>query len=262
MSRLYRVARIIDLAVTVMVNELKIISREPGGLAILIIMPYIVAGGIAFVASFFTRVTRYEFLGEFIGFEVLTMSMLMVQTGARFIREERDGGRLESLMATPTSMYLILFSTSLSLMIVNMGAFIVAALPIIYLTYGPASILNLTLSLILLFIGLLPLYGIGLFFAGIVVRFRDVDALMNVLTSLLSVLSGATYPIYILPTWLRAVVYALPIYQLYESIMGIITRGGIPPIVYTLLASAIVYVLVGLTSYGAFERSMLRRGIA
>ncbi len=114
----------------VMANELKIISREPGGLALLIILPYFIAGGMAFIASFFVRVTSGVFIRQFIGFEVLMLSMIMMQTGgARFLWEERrGGGRLEFLLASPTSMYVILLGTSLVMIVVNIGAFTIASL--------------------------------------------------------------------------------------------------------------------------------------
>ncbi|WP_243669661.1 hypothetical protein [Vulcanisaeta sp. JCM 16161] len=79
----------VDVLIAVMINELKIISREPGGLALLIILPYFIAGGMAFIASFFVKVTSGVFIRQFIGFEVLMLSMIMMQTGARFLWEEK-----------------------------------------------------------------------------------------------------------------------------------------------------------------------------
>jgi hypothetical protein len=65
----------------IMLNELRIIAREPGGLVILLLMPYLVAGGMAFMASFFTKVSGIDFIREFIGFEVVMVFMIMDQTG-------------------------------------------------------------------------------------------------------------------------------------------------------------------------------------
>ncbi|WP_243666281.1 hypothetical protein [Vulcanisaeta sp. JCM 16159] len=126
----------IGVLLAVMANELKIISREPGGLALLVILPYFIAGSMAFIASFFVKVTSSVFIRQFIGFEVLMLSMIMVQTGSRFLWEERRGGRLEFLLASPTSMYLILLGTSLVMIIVNIGAFTIASLPLFYMEYG------------------------------------------------------------------------------------------------------------------------------
>ncbi len=245
----------------IMLNELRIIAREPGGLVILLLMPYLVAGGMAFMASFFTRVSGIDFIREFIGFEVVMVSMIMVQTGARFISEERSGGRLEHLIATPVSMYVILFATSIVMVIINISAYLVASLPVIYGVFGVIGLLRLIPTLVIMFIGLMPLYGIGLALAGVVVRLRDVDALMNVVTALLSVLSGATYPIYILPKWVDAVVVALPMYQMYQTALGIVMGSGVTGLIYGLAASTVAYLALGVFTYGRVERDMLKGGV-
>lgn len=245
----------------VMINEVRIIVREPGGLAMLIIMPYLVAGGTAFMASFFTRISGLDFIRQFIGFEVILMSMIMVQTGARFLSEERSGGRLEALMVTPTSMYTILLATSMTMILVNMGAYVIASMPIIYGIFGLMGLIRLIPSLVILFIGLIPLYGIGLILAGVVIKLRDVDSLMNVITSLLSVLSGATYPIYVLPKWVSLIVIAMPMYQLYQTTLSIMINGKVPALIYGLLASIVAYLALGVFTYGRVERNVLKGGI-
>ncbi len=251
----------LSLLWAIMINEFKIISREPGGLIILIIMPYLVAGGMAVMASFFTRVSGVNFIRQFIGFEILTVSVIMVQTGARFLNEERSGGRLEALMATPVSMYMILFATSMVMVIVNVGAYVIASLPIIYGAFGLSGLIRLIPSMVVIIIGLMPLYGIGLALAGIVIRIRDVDSLMNVITSLITVLSGATYPLYVLPKWVDLVVMAMPMYQLYQTTISVIMGSGISTLIYSLVASTIAYLMLGVFTYDRIERSILKNGI-
>ncbi|WP_054842472.1 ABC transporter permease [Vulcanisaeta distributa] len=253
----------VNALLAVMMNELKIISREPGGLALLIILPYFIAGGMAFIASFFVRVTSGGvFIRQFIGFEVLMLSMIMMQTGgARFLWEERrGGGRLEFLLASPTSMYVILFGTSLVMIVVNIGAFTIASLPLFYAEYGLIGAVRLAVALLLLFIGLLPLYGIGLLIAGLVMRLNDADSVTNVLTPILTILSGATYPIYVLPWWIRELVYALPMYiTFYSMYLESIGHESLTLIAY-LIAATIIYLLLGMTSYARLEREFKNRG--
>ena len=251
----------LSLLWAIMINEFKIISREPGGLIILIIMPYLVAGGMAVMASFFTRVSGVNFIRQFIGFEILTVSVIMVQTGARFLNEERNGGRLEALMATPVSMYMVLFATSMVMVIVNVGAYVIASLPIIYSAFGLSGLIRLIPSMVVIIIGLMPLYGIGLALAGIVIRIRDVDSLMNVITSLITVLSGATYPLYVLPKWVDLIVMAMPMYQLYQTTISIIMGSGISTLIYSLVASTIAYLMLGVFTYDRIERGILKNGI-
>ncbi|ADN51666.1 ABC transporter permease [Vulcanisaeta distributa] len=251
----------LNVLFAVMANELKIISREPGGLALLIILPYFIAGGMAFIASFFVRVTSGVFIRQFIGFEVLMLSMIMMQTGARFLWEERRGGRLEFLLASPTSMYVILLGTSLVMIVVNIGAFTIASLPLFYLEYGLIGAVRLALALLLLFIGLLPLYGIGLLIAGLVMKLNDADSVTNVLTPILTILSGTTYPIYVLPWWIKELVYALPMYiTFYSMYLESIGHESITLITY-LIAATIIYLLLGMTSYARLEREFRRKGV-
>lgn len=244
-----------------MVNELRIISREPGGLVLLIIMPYFIAGGMAFIASFFSRVTDLIFIREFLGFEVLILSLIMVQTGARFLAEERNGGRLEYLLMTSTGMYMVLLGTSLTMVIVDIGAFTIASLPVLYLSYGLISMERLVLALLLLFIGLMPLYGIGLIIAGLVMRFNDADSVMNIVTPILTILSGTTYPTYVLPLWIKYLVYVLPMYMTFYSMyMEILGKENLTLVISMVLA-VIIYLLLGVTSYASLERDLRRKGI-
>ncbi|WP_243675034.1 ABC transporter permease [Vulcanisaeta distributa] len=251
----------IGVLLAVMANELKIISREPGGLALLVVLPYFIAGSMAFIASFFVKVTSSVFIRQFIGFEVLMLSMIMVQTGSRFLWEERrGGGRLEFLLASPTSMYLILLGTSLVMIIVNIGAFTIASLPLFYMEYGLIGALRLALALLTLFIGLLPLYGIGLLIAGLVMRLNDADAVNNVITPILTILSGTTYPVYVLPWWIRGLVYALPMYiTFYSMYLESIGQASYMLIIY-LITATIIYLLFGMTSYAKLESGFRNRG--
>ncbi len=244
-----------------MINELKIISREPGGLVLLIILPYFIAGGMAFIASFFTKITSNVFIRQFVGFEVLMLSMIMVQTGARFLNEERNGGRLEFLLASPTSMYVILLGTSMVMIIVDIGAFTIASLPLLYLNYGLIGMIRLTIALLLLFIGLLPLYGLGLLMSGIVIKLKDADTIMNIVTPILTILSGATYPIYVLPWWIKDLIYVLPMYITFSSMyMEIMGNTGLS-LILNLILSAIIYLLLGVTAYASFEKEIKRGGV-
>ncbi|BDR93160.1 ABC transporter permease [Vulcanisaeta souniana] len=251
----------LDVLYVVMANELRIISREPGGLVLLVLLPYFIAGGMSFIASFFVRVTSGIFLRQFIGLEVLMLSIIMVQTGARFLWEEKNGGRLESLLATPTSMYVILFGTSMVMIVVNLGAFTIASLPIIYISAGITGIVRLVIALILLFIGLLPLYGIGLLIVGLIMKFNDADTIMNVVTPILTILSGTTYPIYVLPLWIKELIYALPMYMTFYSMyLEMIGHGNVMLITELLLAT-VIYLILGMTSYARFERDLRSRGV-
>ncbi|MCG2863130.1 MAG: ABC transporter permease [Vulcanisaeta sp.] len=245
----------------VMINELRIISREPGGLALLVILPYFIAGGTAFIASFFTRVTVGTFTRQFLGFEVLMLSLIMVQVGARFLWEERNGGRLEFLLISPVGMYVILFGTSLTMVLVNVGAFTVASLPVLYLNYGFVGMVKLALALLLLFIGLFPLYGIGLIIAGLIMRFNDANAVMNIIAPILTILSGSTYPVYVLPWWVRDLVYILPMYQTFYSMYMEITGRAYVHLVINLILSAVIYLLLGGTIYANLEKDFRKKGV-
>ena len=261
MSRLLKVAKVIDALAAVMVNELKIISREPGGFAMLVIYPYLVTGGMAFVASFFSKINGLDFLRQFIGFEIIMLSVIMVQAGARFLREERNGGRLEYLLASPTPMHIILLATSLSMSIASIGAFITALIPLMAIYYGALGVVKSIIASILTLLGLIPLFGLGLIMAGVALRLRDIDALMNVVTSVISLLSAATYPAYILPQWLKLIIRVFPMYPLYDTLLGLLL--SIPNIgsLTWLLALIATYGLMGLYSYGLLEGQVRRRGV-
>ncbi|MFP3044773.1 MAG: ABC transporter permease [Thermocladium sp.] len=254
MSALDRLGAVIE-------GEFKIISREPGGLALLVILPYFVAGGTAIIASFLASINRYRFMEQFIGFEVVMLSIIMMQTGARFLREERNGGRLEYLLASPTNALLILLGTSIVMASSMVAAFLVSLIPVAYGVYGVPGLIRSITSLLLLFIGLMPLYGLGILLSGVVLRFRESDSLMGLITSAASLLSGATYPIEALPKWLELLIRVLPMHMLDKALYGEVMGYLTPSRAIYLAAAAMIYLSLGVYSYGRLQRSLLRKGI-
>jgi ABC-2 type transport system permease protein len=119
---------------------------------------------------------------------------------------------------------------------------------------------KLIIALLTLFIGLLPLYGIGLVVAGIIMRLNDADAVANIVTPILTILSGATYPIYVLPWWIRGLVYILPMYQTFYSMYMEIIGNASLNLVVNLVLSTIAYLSLGVTTYAVLERDFRRRG--
>ncbi len=108
----------------------------------------------------------------------------------------------------------------------------------------------------------MPLYGLGLALSGLVLRFRDSDSLMGLITSAASLLSGATYPpIQALPLWLGFLVRVLPMHALddalYYELIGYLNATHVA---YLVLASA-VYLSLGAYLYGRLQKSLLRKGI-
>ncbi len=97
--------------------------------------------------------------------------------------------------------------------------------------------------------------------AGLVMKLNDADSVTNVLTPILTILSGTTYPIYVLPWWIKELVYALPMYiTFYSMYLESIGHESITLITY-LIAATIIYLLLGMTSYARLEREFRRKGV-
>lgn len=151
----------------------------------------------------------------------MTLALGRVALG---IRNEQVIGTLESLLVTPTSPKTIQLGTvcyDLLLIPVRTGLFLLFTSLAFGLDLDPGGILP-ALAVLLAFIPFV--WGIGVANAGLVLTFRRGTALLGFAATLLTMLSGAFFPLSLLPGWLESAAQynplAIAIESMRQSLLG------------------------------------------
>lgn len=140
------------------------------------------------------------------------------------IRNEQLLGTLESLLVTPTSTRTIqLGSVLYDLMFIPIrtGLFLLVT----GLLFGLDFYASGVVPALVVLLALLPfVWGLGVATAGLVLTFRRGAAILGFGTAVLTLLSGALFPLRLLPHWLEAVArinpLAIAIESIRESLLG------------------------------------------
>ena len=107
-------------------------------------------------------------------------------------------------------------------------------------------------------------YGLGMAFAALVLRFKEPTALVYFVRGVFLIFSGITFPIAVLPTWMRHVAEWLPLTHTIDGVRQALLTGTsfatLRPHVTFLGWSGIVLLLAGYVSFRALDRQARRTG--
>jgi ABC-2 type transport system permease protein len=153
----------------------------------------------------------------------LTAGVLLYQV-ANSLRQEQLTGTFEALLATPTSGATVqLGSIAYTLLIVPIRAAVLLAA--IGLLFGLDLHLSGVAPALALLMCFLPFtWGLGLIAAGLVVTFRRGSNATGMVVTLLGLISGAVFPIALLPPLLRTIAvwnpFAIAIDGVRDALIG------------------------------------------
>lgn len=174
-----------------------------------------------------------------------------------FFRNEQMRGTLESNWLTPTSRIVHLLGASLfsSLVMLTTTTLSLIALRFIFgLTYAGSP-----WAMLLVLLATVPsIGGLGLLFASVVARARNISSMVNVVRGTMMVFCGVTYPLAVLPGWMRAVARWIPLTHAVDAARAVVLEGaelrGIVPEFCFLIISGAVLILAGVLAFRAAER--------
>ncbi|MFW9996101.1 MAG: ABC transporter permease [Candidatus Odinarchaeota archaeon] len=213
----------IRAAWAVFMMRVHVVSRYPGMLVMDIISPLIVAlfpillgvgvaGDLATAEANFATSTGtsnfvlYMIIGSVI-YSVVNFSMWFF---GFFIRREQESGTLEAIYLTTTSRATMLVGTSFYVSfrscIYGIGALIITAL---IFRVNPLQG-DIFLGILFLIIGLVPIFGMNLFFGSLILKFKEVGSLLNLLQWVIGFFMGMFFPVTILPAFILFISMLLP----------------------------------------------------
>jgi ABC-type multidrug transport system permease subunit len=155
------------------------------------------------------RATYMEFAAIGIVFGLFT-SIGLSRVGAA-LRREQFMGTLESVLATPTSTTLIQFG-SVAYELIYLPIRTAVLFAVLAFAFGFSLDPHGIVPAILVFLAFMPfVWGLGLAGAGASITVRGAGTGIGLAVGLMTLFSGAYFPVTVLPSWLEATAAANPI---------------------------------------------------
>ncbi len=179
------------------------------------------------------------------------------------LKNDMDTGVLESNWLTPTARPILLIGRTISSLFTT-TIISVVMLAIAALLFGFQPTGNALQALLPVFIMLVGLYGFGLAFAAVVLLMRDANTLVDVGSFLVTLFSGAQFPVQALPRFMLPVALALPLTYGFDAARGILLKTQtLLPIPYE-IGVLVVFMLVmswlGVRIFNRMERTVRQKG--
>ncbi len=205
---------------------------------------------------------------DFLGFIAVGTTIWMWQNVVLWnvgfaLRDEQLRGTLESNWMSPTWRFSFLLGNSVSHLITTCVFLIVSGLEFA-LVFGVRYNGNPGLILLMLLAGIPSIYGVGFAFASLVITAKEANAFVMLVRGLVMVFCGITFPISVLPGWMRAVANWLPptyiIHGMRAAALGGANFQGLIPDLVPLVLLGVGWLALGYLLFTLMERRARRTG--
>lgn len=269
-------AHSIRTAFAVLRKEWIVLRRYPTWVLAVLIWPALFPSMYVFMAralsgpdgqavAAFSNVSGTE---DYVGYLLFGTTLWMILNMALWnlgshLRMEQIRGTLEATWTTPASRTSMLLGAS-GMQLMQSTVFLVLTLLIVRFVYGfqwhghPLHLLGL------LVLSLLPVIGLGIFFASLVLWLKEINSMVFLVRGIFMVFAGMTYPIEVLPAWMQSVSAALPLTYAIRAMRAVgLTGAGWADVrqdALALAAFSVIFIAVGLISFRLVERQGQRAG--
>jgi len=137
------------------------------------------------------------------------------------LRGEQLRGTLESNWLAPVPRVFLLLGAFWADALQGLFILLVSYFTI-YLVYGVKVLGSAWHLVVVVLISMPSIYGIGMIFASLVLLAKEINAFIFFVRGIMTVFCGITYPLAVLPAWMRAISQSLP---LTHSIHALRTVG-------------------------------------
>ncbi len=190
----------------------------------------------------------------FLGGVLMGFARGAVWSAANSLRMEMRQGTLESCWITPISRFTLLTGRVL-LNFVWMIVFDLFTGALVYMFFKPVWHVDWAALLLIFALTMLSNYAFGLLMGGIVFVFKEVWSFRDIFTSILWILSGATFPIEVLPAWAQSLSRFVPYYYSLRNFRAVVINGAVLPDLTADLTFLSLFAVVSLVaSYVLFRR--------
>ena len=206
-----------------------------------------------------TDIVGYLFLGML----ALNLASAGFWGVAFSIKQELDAGTLEPAWLTPTRRETFVIGMTLSGLIIAVIATVILVLIGIWL-FGAELAPRLAIAAPVLTIASVGVLGIGYLVGAVVLRMRDANFFVDAADFIFVVLSGAAFPVIVLPELVRWISYLLPTTHALDlmRVAALDTRPLLPlPLEWLMLAvTSVALLVVGRWAWLSTEHRLRVRG--
>jgi ABC-2 type transport system permease protein len=243
------------------------VSREKSWVFFEIVLPLLALSAYVFVYR------GIDAPDEFVGFVILggTMSAFWLNVMWAMSTQlfwEKETGNLPLLIMAPGPLMAMLLGMAIGGVVNASSRAIVILAAGLWLFDAPFRVNDVPLLLVVFVLTLTALYGMGMMFASVFLRFgREAWHLVNLIQEPVFLLSGTYFPIRYLPTWAAAAASVIPLTVGLDAIRQLVFEAG--PSLGVLSVHVEAALLAGLTAafllgarwtLSAMERAAIAEG--
>lgn len=178
-------------------------------------------------------------------------------------RDEQEEGTLEQLWLTPAPRWLLALGNSAANSVVN-SVTTLTVLLLVHLTFGMSLRVNWLLLTAVSVLSWICLYGLGFVYAGLVVFLRDAQHVVSLGNETLMLLAGATFPLSVLPAWIRGIARLTPLSWVLSALRKVMIEeaswNDLRLEIAVLAAMAAAMPAIGYLVFRAFDAAARKRG--
>ncbi len=252
--------KLIEQFLAITEAELKSYLRRMGAFVALMVFPFLLSGVFYAVGSGIRGkpASLEAWLYQVIGLTVFGIAGIMTFSSARYIKESLLTGRLEYILATPVSVFTVVFATAFSSSLFSLIYYLFVGIIATFIFLSINKLILFLLSIPVLLIALLPVLGLNLIIAGLSILAKESDPLASFIVSLVGAVSGFVYPITLLPYILQILGASLPYFYAAEY-----TRATIEGYLHLVFGNTFpflfIYLIVGMITYNYMDKKYIRK---
>lgn len=183
--------------------------------------------------------------------------------GGEILDVERSRGTLGNLFLAPCSRYVWLAGFQVFALVEAIVMSVISVgLSVVY--FDVALSINAVSLIVTLALFACSLWGISMVLAAIGVLARGANLISNLLFPIITLVAGTSYPIDLMPDWIRIPARALPFSYGTQALVDAMTRRtSLPdlwPELLPLIGFAIVFPVLGVLAFQSVERAVRRLG--
>ncbi len=181
------------------------------------------------------------------------------------LRSEQMRGTLESNWLCPVWRLSLMLGASMTKMLTS-TLFLAITVIETRLAFGIWMLRgNVVLILLFLALAMPSIYGIGLAFASLVIRFREANTMVFFVRGIFMIFCGITFPLEVMPIWMQKAAAWLPLTYAVRGIRSVALSGAtwsdVTPDLLRLAAFAVILPLIGYMAFHFVERRSRQTGV-
>ncbi len=205
-----------------------------------------------------------DFLGYIaVGTTVWMWQNVVLWNVGMTLREEQLRGTIEANWLTPAWRFSYLVGASVTQLAAMLIFLTVSALEF-GLVFGVHYHGSLGLVLLVLVVSALPIYGLAITFASLVLTAREAGSFVQLVRGLVMIFCGITFPVSILPGWMQSVAVFLPQTYIIRAFRAAALGGAdfrtLAPDLGSLLIFGAIWLALGYFVFQAVDRRARRTG--